>query len=70
MFHIRRLNNRINKIHVDHSIFRVKGDSLTNHYRVLYSLAIEFCKVRSDITPHTMKEIFELKEPTHISISI
>ena len=69
MFHSRRLNNRINKIHVNHSILREplgKDDSITIHFRILHSLGIEFYKVRNDSAPRIMKEIFVQKEPTYI----
>ena len=77
MFHNRNLNNRINKIH-ERALRLVyknpncsfeellqKDKSFTIHDRNLQKLAIEMFKVKNNLSPVIMKEIFEMREPTH-----
>ena len=74
MFHSRKLNNRINKIH-ERSLRLVyddnlssfeellnKDDSFTIHERNIQTLAIELYKVVNRISPELMSHVFPLKE--------
>ena len=75
MFHSRTLNNRINNIHEralrltykdNQSSFEElleKDHSVTVHHKNLQALATEIFKVKSDLAPDIMKDVFELKEP-------
>ena len=74
MFHSRRLNNRINKIHEralrlvyqdDHLTFEQllhKDGSYTIHERNIQTLAIELYKIINGISPAIMKKVLPLKE--------
>ena len=74
MFHSRKLNNRINKIHEralriiyddNKSTFREllnKDNSFTIHERNIHALAIELYKVANGISPDIMSEVFPLKK--------
>ena len=74
MFHNRKLNNRINKIHERaHSIayndhdssfdkLLEKDNSVTIHHRNIQALAIEIFKIIKGISPKFMNDIFGLKE--------
>ena len=73
MFHSRKLNNRINKIHErslrivyddNHLTFREllnKDKSFTIHERNIQTLAIELYKVVNGISPKLMSQVFPLK---------
>ena len=73
MFHSRKLNNRINKIHerslrivYDDEVssfeeLRIKDDSFTIHERNIQTLAIELFKVVNGLSPEIMKLVFPLK---------
>ena len=75
MFHSRRLNNRINNIHEralrltykdNQSSFKElleKDSSVTVHHKNLQALVTEIFKVKNDLAPDIMKDVFELKEP-------
>ena len=73
MFHSRKLNNRINKIH-ERSLrivyndkvssfeeLRFKDNSFTIHERNIQALAIELYKVINGLSPEIMKLVFPLK---------
>ena len=74
MFHSRKMNNRINKIHErslrivfnDHkSTFRellVKDNSVTVHERNIQTLAIELYKILNGFSPEIMSLVIPLKE--------
>ena len=74
MFHSRKLNKRINKIHERalrvvfigySSTFQellVKVNSVTIHVRNIQNLAIELCKVVNGLSPEIMSHVFPLKE--------
>ena len=74
MFHSRKINNRINKIHEralrivfndNVSTFRdllVKDNSVTIHERNIQVLAIELYKVLNNISPEIMSSVFPLKD--------
>ena len=74
MFHSRKLNNRINKIHEralriiyddNKSTFREllnKDNYFTIHERNIHALAIELYKVANGISPYIMSEMFPLKK--------
>ena len=73
MFHSRKLNNRIDRIHErslrvvyddNQSTFREllnKDNSFTIHERNIQTLAIELYKVINKISPQLMSEVFPLK---------
>ena len=74
MFHSRKLNNRINKIH-DRSLrliyedrvssfeeLLIKDNCFTIHERNIQTLAIELYKVVNRISPELMSKVFPLKE--------
>ena len=75
MLHSRTLNNRINNIHEralrltykdNKSSFKQlleKDHSVTVHHKNLQVLVIEILKVRSNLVPGIMKDVFKLKEP-------
>ena len=77
MFHSRKLNNRINSIH--ESALRIKykdykfsfnellqkDNAVTIHQRNLQALATEIFKIKNDLSPEIIKEVFELKEPSY-----
>ena len=73
MFHSRKLNNRINKIH-ERSLrivyndevssfeeLRIKDNSFTIHERNIQTLAVELYKVVNGLSPEIMKLVFPLK---------
>ena len=74
MFHSRKMNNRINRIHEralrlvyqDHvSTFDElldKDNSVTIHQKNLQVLATEIFKVKNGLSPEIMKQVFELRE--------
>ena len=74
MFHSRKLNNRINKIHEralrivyndDLSSFDEllnRGSSFTIHSRNIQALAIELYKVVNGLSPEIMNQVFPLKD--------
>ena len=74
MFHSRKINNRINKLHEralrvvfndNESSFRnllVKDNSVTIHERNIQTLAIELYKVLNNISPEIMSSVFPLKD--------
>ena len=77
MFHSRKLNNRINKIHEralrlvykDYTSsfddLLAKDNSFKIHQRNLQKLAIEIFKVKKDIAPAIMNSVFELNDNPH-----
>ena len=77
MFHSRKLNNRINRIHeralrITYQDYKSsfsellhKDDTVTIHQRNLQTLATEIFKVKNDLSPEIMKDVFELKEPAY-----
>ena len=77
MFHSRTLNNRINNIHEralrltykdNQSSFKElleKDHSVTVHHKNLQALVTEIFKVKNDLAPDIMKDVFELKEPPY-----
>ena len=74
MFHSRKLNNRINKIHErslrlvykdNVSSFEellIKDNSVSVHQKNIQLLAIELYKVKNNIGPELLKDVFKLKE--------
>ena len=74
MFHSRQLNNRINKIHeralrIVYNDFSstfnellLKDNSVSIDNRNIQALAIELYKIKNDISPEIMKDVFPLKE--------
>ena len=74
MFHSRKLNNRINKIHEralcivykdDSSSFELllqKDGSVTIHERNIQTMATELYKVVNGLSPEILKDVFPLKE--------
>ena len=74
MFHSRKLNNRINKIHErsrrivyddSKSTFREllnKDNSFTIHERNIQTLVIELYKVVNGISPQLISQVFPLKK--------
>ena len=77
MFHSRTLNNRINNIHEralrltykdNQSSFKElleKDHFVTVHHKNLKALVTEIFKVKKDLAPDIMKDVFELKEPPY-----
>ena len=77
MFHSRKLNNRINSIHeralrITYKDYKSsfnellqKDNAVTIHQRNLQALATEIFKIKNDLSPEIMKEVFELKEPSY-----
>ena len=77
MFHSRKLNNVINRIHEralrivykDHnSTFQEllnKDDSVSIHHRNLQKLVIEMYKVKNNLSPSIMNHIFEKRHNTY-----
>ena len=74
MFYSRTLNNRIHNIHErltykdNQSSFKElleKDHSVTIHHKNLQALVTEIFKVKNDLDPDIMKDVFELKEPSY-----
>ena len=77
MLHSRTLNNRINNIHEralrltykdNKSSFKQlleKDHSVTVHQKNLQVLVTEIFKVKNNLAPDIMKDVFELKEPPY-----
>ena len=77
MLHSRTLNNRINNIHEralrltykdNKSSFKQlleKDHSVTVHQKNLQVLVTEIFKVKNNLAPDIMKDLFELKEPPY-----
>ena len=77
MFHSRKLNNRINRIHdralrliyQDNSLsfaeLLEKDISVTIHQRNLQVLATEIFKLKNGLSPEIMKELFEMQNPSY-----
>ena len=77
MFHSRKLNNRINRIHdralrliyQDNSLsfaeLLEKDISMTIHQRNLQVLATEIFKLKNGLSPEIMKELFEMQNPSY-----
>ena len=75
MFHNRALNNRINKIHewalrlvyqnknLSFSELLELGNAVTIHQRNLQVLATETFKVKNNLSPEIMKQVFDFQEP-------
>ena len=75
MLHSRTLNNRINNIHERALILTYKDNkssfkqllekdhSVTVHQKNLQVLVTEIFKVKNNLAPNVMKDVFELKEP-------
>ena len=80
MFHIRSLNNKINRLHErclriiyndKHSNFEellVKDNSVSIHHNNIHTIAIEIYKVANGICPEIMNDIFKLRESTHYNL--
>ena len=74
MFHSRKLNERINHIHERalrivykdfNSPFQellIQDDSLNIHHRNLQKLVTEIFKVKNDLSPELMNDVFEFIE--------
>ena len=77
MFHSRKLNNRINRIHdralrliyQDNSLsfaeLLEKDISVTIHQRNLQVLATEIFKLKNGLSPEITKELFEMQNPSY-----
>ena len=77
MFHSRKLNNHINRIHEqalrlvyqDNSLsfaeLLEKDNSFTIHQRNLQVLATEIFKLENGLAPGIMKEVFEIQNPAY-----
>ena len=75
MFYNGQLNNRINKLHerVLRLVYKVNkltfndflqlDNSVAMHQRNLQILATEMFKVKNNLAPEIMTEVFEIKEP-------
>ena len=75
MFHNRVLNNRINKIHeralrlvyqnknLSFSELLELDNAVTIHQRNLQVLATEIFKVKNNLSPEIMKQVFDFQEP-------
>ena len=75
MFHNRALNNRINKIHertlrlvyqnknLSFSELLELDNAVTIHQRNLQVLATEVFKVKTNLSPEIMKQVFDFQEP-------
>ena len=74
MFHSRSLNSKINRLYdrclriiynYKHSNFEKllnKDNSVSIHYNNIYALAIELYKIRNDMSPKIMSEVFKLRD--------
>ena len=77
MLHSRTLNNRVNNIYERALRLRYKDNkssfkellekdhSVTVHHKNLQVLLTEIIKVKNDLAPDIMKDVFELKEPPY-----
>ena len=77
MLHSRTLNNRINNIHQRALRLRYKDNkssfkqllrkdhSVTVHQKTLQVRVTEIFKVKNNLAPDIMKDVFELKEPPY-----
>ena len=77
MFHSRKLNHRINSIteralritfqDYKFTFFQLlqKDNSVAIHQRILQVLPTEIFKAKNNLSPETMKYVFELKEPSY-----
>ena len=77
MFHSRRINNKINRIHeravrityndksTSYGDLLSKDRSVTIHYRNIRALAIEIQKVIQGISPLLLNEVFVLRESNY-----
>ena len=77
MLHSRTLNNRINDIHEralrlrykdKQSSFKdvlEKNHTVAVHHKAIQVLVTENFKVKIDLFPDVMKDVFELKEPSY-----
>ena len=75
MFHNRALNNRINKIHeralrlvyqnknLSFSELLELDNAVTIHQRNLQVLVTEIFKVKNNLSPEIMKQVFDFQEP-------
>ena len=75
MFHSRALNNRINKIHeralrlvyqnknLSFSELLELNSAVTIHERNLQVLVTEIFKVKNNLSPEIMKQVFDFQEP-------
>ena len=74
LFHSRRLNNKINRLH-DQSLRTVyndkystfeellnKSNSVSIHYSNIHALATELYKVANDMSPEIMREVCKLRD--------
>ena len=73
--HRRKLNNCINQLYeralrllykdknATYDELLQKGNSISVYYRNLQFLATELFKVKIDIAPNIMKEVFQFREP-------
>ena len=78
MFHSRKLNNRINRIHeralrvvYDDNISTVddllkKDGSVSIHMRNIQAITIELYKVVHNLSPNMMNQIFVIKETRYL----
>ena len=77
MFHSRALNNRINKIH-ERALRKVYqnnnlsfnellelDNAVTIHHRNLQVLVTEIFKVKNNLSPEIMKQVFDIQEPRY-----
>ena len=76
MFHSRNLNNKINEIHeralrlvyqknLSFSELLDLDNSVTVHQKNFQVLLTEIYKVKNEIAPEIMKDIFDLKNPSY-----
>ena len=76
MFHSRKLNNKINRIHeralglvyqnnLSFSELLDLDNSVTLQQKKLQVLVTEIYKVKNGIAPEIMKDIFELQNPSY-----
>ena len=80
MFHIRNLNNKINRLHERclRVIYNDKtssfeqllenDNSVSIHHRNIQTLAIEMYKVTNGLSPEIMNEIFQIREESRYNL--